>query len=172
MRAFCENFLYALEGGTTGVLPAVVVDPNGAYVRSDNGEYASGRWDTTIGRVHVMYSILVEPPNIALCKYRAQVDLSFMSVANIRDTFADCGNSQFPMDIPGGRTGIGCGGYPRVTWLYEKPCASPSDTVFGTYALVGPQDIEEYSQAPEDRCGRTQWYNDMRASAGPTLTIS
>lgn len=169
MRAFCNNHLYGLGGGTQGVLPEVVVDPNGAYIRFSDGQYAQGRWGTNIGPIYLMYSINVTAPNFGQCYYEAFVNLYFMSFANIRDTFADCGNSQFPLDIPG-TGGIQCGGSQVAGWTYRKPCQSPFDSVLGTYEILGEQDQDSYQE--DSRCGRSGFYIDIRASAGPTLTIS
>lgn len=171
IRRFCNNPLYQLGGGTEGVLPQVVIDPNGQYIRADNAEYANGRWGSNIGAIYLMYSIHVLAPSLARCYYEARVNLHFMSFANIRDTVADCGNGQLPMDIPGTINGFGCGGSQVASWTYRKPCASPSDSVLGTYERVGEADQDSYTQAPEDRCGRSQFYVDVRASAGDTLTI-
>ena len=152
VRRYCRFPYIDVAGGIT---TSVVVDPNGQYVNDVTGEYTMGLHGSNIGSMCALLDITISYQGW-LCGYEARVAVVYRSLAGILDVIN--------------------GGYltddllPRYIWHYQKPCLSPSDTVLGTYVRVEPADIESYDT--DQDCGPSHYFDDLRATAGDTLTVS
>lgn len=132
------------------------LDPNGQYIDTSTGEYTG----SNIGPLNVYASADVSGPFYAggasTCTYVARINLTEMFLTPTIERLLAEGQI-----ILGG------------VLTYHKPCLSPTDTVLGTYRLVGnPSDWYSDAYAEDQACGAAAWFRDLRYTVPTTLRIS
>ena len=146
VRSFCP-FLYAP--------PAVrgEVDPNGAFVDVNTGEYVTTAYGETVGRLHaVQFARVVTVPTVGGdCGYTVQIGVRLGFSWHILKALAEYGvwPPPVPSEIPA-----------EYVASYFKPCLAPTDTVLGRYELVEHPQYDRYIEDQE--CGRIRAYEDLR----------
>lgn len=159
VRRYCP-FAYLDTAG--GIRPGVLVDRNGQYVDEVTYEYTTGLHGSNIGAIYAVVDVTLgyygSGYGGAECGYEAVVRMHYLSLASLLDAVSGGGL------LPSLESSL------ALTWHYRKQCLSPSDTALGTYVLVSPADIERYSEFQP--CGPSYAFDDLRATAGDTLTVS
>jgi hypothetical protein len=127
----------------------VPVDPNGAFININTGEYIGTPYGETLGRLHAIQSaqVLTVPSSFAggPCEYRVSIGLGFKYTWQILRDLATLGFS--PDSASVGAT-------------YRKPCLAPTDTVLGTYEI---EYVPEYDFRYEDpECGAMRDFEELR----------
>lgn len=153
VRRYCRFPYLDVVGGLRS---GVEIDPNGQYI-GVNGEYTTGLYGSNTGSVCAVIDIGIGRG--FNCDYLARVSVVYMSIASLLDVVNADGTVPAYL-LP----------QLELTWYYRKPCLSPSDTMLGTYIRDGDADIERYRT--DQDCGPSHYFDDLRATAGDTLTVS
>ena len=150
-------FIYSSTGEQAG---DAIVDPAGAFININTGEYASTPYGDTIGRIIAVADVEVNGIGPTTpsdqCSYYAIVNIHYVSEWMLRRFFA------VPFFVPYFIESYGA--------VYRKPCVAPTDTVLGTYQLFSEPDYDKYDQDPS--CGAIAGFHERRQTVPQTLTIS
>lgn len=152
IRRYCP-FLKLMDGN---VIPGSDIDPNGQYVNPVTGAYTGANIGPLM--IHAMASVSspVYSPN-ASCDYALTIGFYEDFQQFIVNRIIEFG----PIQYIGGML------------LYKKPCMSPSDTVLGTYTLVGrPEDYVNDFYSEDQECGPIRDFIDTRWTVPTTVQVS
>ena len=147
--------MYSGQGTQFGNL---IADPNGAFIDATTGVYGNTPYGNTVGRIIAVAEVDVSGVGLTpgdQCSYYARVAIGYINEWSVRQLLATTGEAN-PF-----------GGYSAT---YRKPCQSPTDTVLGTYELVGDPEYDFFTEDPS--CGRIRWFDERRATVPQTLVVS